>query len=78
MTACDHGFYGQNCSLDCGRCSHNETCDRVTGQCPGGLCLTGYSGDLCKSSKYEYNTVYMAWIRSIVHVFTYRSKKNVN
>ncbi|XP_056003146.1 multiple epidermal growth factor-like domains protein 10 isoform X2 [Ostrea edulis] len=39
---CKHGFYGTNCSLVCGHCAGNATCDHVTGSCPSGHCAPGW------------------------------------
>ncbi|XP_062603233.1 multiple epidermal growth factor-like domains protein 10 [Saccostrea cucullata] len=39
---CKKGFYGTVCSLSCGFCALNATCDHVTGSCPSGLCQPGW------------------------------------
>ena len=48
---CDLGWYGKGCSLPCGRCRNQDTCNHVDGHCPGG-CAPGWSGIYCNESKY--------------------------
>lgn len=49
IVACMHGYYGKNCTDDCGNCFNNQTCNNVNGTCTDG-CSEGFKGDLCKSS----------------------------
>ncbi|XP_067655331.1 scavenger receptor class F member 2-like [Haliotis asinina] len=48
---CQGGYYGPNCKIPCGKCKtskSSQTCDAVTGRCPGALCLDGFIGSNCK------------------------------
>ncbi|XP_072034052.1 tyrosine-protein kinase receptor Tie-1-like [Amphiura filiformis] len=44
---CPLGMYGAGCTQFC-RCQ-SGSCDRFTGRCDDGMCLTGWSGDNCQS-----------------------------
>ena len=45
--ACDVGFYGSECSRECGNCLNGTACDHVTGTCTSG-CADGWKMDRCK------------------------------
>ncbi|KAK7501535.1 hypothetical protein BaRGS_00007339 [Batillaria attramentaria] len=48
---CPQGTYGESCSEDCGHCVYNssgQSCDFVTGVCPGKQCKAGYRLPDCK------------------------------
>ncbi|XP_056003473.1 multiple epidermal growth factor-like domains protein 10 [Ostrea edulis] len=42
---CKQGFYGRNCSQECGHCAGNKTCNPVNGFCPGS-CQPGWQQTL--------------------------------
>ncbi|XP_076469563.1 uncharacterized protein LOC143299916 isoform X2 [Babylonia areolata] len=47
---CSTGWYGQNCTQECGQCQNQDTlgsCDPVTGQCEAG-CPAGWQAPLCQ------------------------------
>ncbi|CAE1283152.1 unnamed protein product [Acanthosepion pharaonis] len=46
---CRHGFYGRDCTLECGHCRNNKQCRKYDGTCPSG-CADGWSGKLCKTN----------------------------
>lgn len=47
LTACSHGWYGQDCEQRCiGYCKRNTFCNHMTGQCEKG-CDVGWSGSFC-------------------------------
>lgn len=46
-----HHSYGTNCATPCGHCERGQSCDPVTGACPG-LCLSGWTGTNCKTSRF--------------------------
>ncbi|XP_055885748.1 angiopoietin-1 receptor-like isoform X2 [Biomphalaria glabrata] len=46
ISGCPSGFYGENCSLACGRCQKQTSCDPVNGICKDG-CASGYYGVHC-------------------------------
>lgn len=43
---CIAGFYGDECSSDCGHCLNNTACHHVTGTCVNG-CEPGYKAPNC-------------------------------
>lgn len=47
MSACDSGWYGENCSERCGECFGSKDCQHVYGTCMYG-CKSGYQGLNCK------------------------------
>lgn len=50
-TVCDKGWYGVQCREQCGHCRDSNQCLQTNGTCLTG-CMTGYSGDLCKTREY--------------------------
>lgn len=47
LTACSHGWYGQDCEQRCiGYCKRNIFCNHMTGQCEKG-CDVGWSRSFC-------------------------------
>ncbi|XP_070184030.1 uncharacterized protein, partial [Littorina saxatilis] len=42
---CGLGRYGDYCNVTCGKCAHNDTCDRNTGDCRG--CEPGWLPPTC-------------------------------
>lgn len=51
-TACTRGSYGIHCNETCGHCFNGSQCSSINGSCPRG-CDSGYTGDLCTTSKYR-------------------------
>ncbi|XP_069126513.1 receptor-type tyrosine-protein phosphatase T-like [Argopecten irradians] len=47
---CMLGRWGAECDNQCGACAGGDTCDSVTGNCPG-ACATGWNGFLCNKEK---------------------------
>ncbi|WAQ98402.1 FBN1-like protein [Mya arenaria] len=53
-TACEEGYYGENCNTKCQCVSENtDTCDGTTGEC---RCLQEWDGDACDMDVNECNT----------------------
>lgn len=51
VVECPGGFFGTNCSKQCGlNCDETNPCDRFTGRCDGG-CKPGWKGLYCNESK---------------------------
>ncbi|XP_048239105.1 multiple epidermal growth factor-like domains protein 10 isoform X3 [Haliotis rufescens] len=44
---CPVGYYGDNCTSECGNCADNFRCSNVDGSCPVSRCAPGYKGTLC-------------------------------
>ncbi|XP_046328686.2 uncharacterized protein LOC124112569 [Haliotis rufescens] len=44
---CSDGRYGSGCTISCGHCENNASCNKVTGACEGG-CEPGWMGSTCK------------------------------
>lgn len=49
---CDAGYYGLNCSLQCGHCADMSQCN-ASGYCLSG-CQNGWQGPRC-DGKYAFN-----------------------
>ncbi|XP_034318933.2 uncharacterized protein [Magallana gigas] len=43
---CDIGYFGDNCTEECGHCIDGTLCSSVDGTCTSG-CSAGYTGNLC-------------------------------
>lgn len=79
---CPDGFYGNNCTVECGHCAHDVACDPVTGSCPNG-CGDGYHGTNCSqgigctllTSSFCQNVKY---VRFIVNSIRSRKYRNVS
>lgn len=52
ITECDNGFYGTNCTMECGYCKNKTSCNKVSGNCMEG-CAFGYQGATCLQGKYH-------------------------
>ena len=50
VTACQSGFYGQDCAFTCGNCDGGAPCNAVDGTCSSG-CAPGWTGDTCNEGK---------------------------
>ena len=48
--ACEFGFYGDQCTQECGNCHNQTNCRHTNGSCASG-CDVGFHGDLCKTGK---------------------------
>lgn len=48
--ACDDGYYGLNCSGECGNCSKGDMCRKENGVCPYG-CQDGFVGEMCTTAQ---------------------------
>ncbi|XP_045209797.2 uncharacterized protein LOC123561470 [Mercenaria mercenaria] len=46
ISACDDGFFGEQCDQKCGFCLEGEPCYKITGTCPN-QCAAGYQGTQC-------------------------------
>lgn len=51
ISACNKGFYGEDCNETCGHCHGTNQCHHVNGTCSSG-CAAGYQGDNCKTRMY--------------------------
>lgn len=59
LTACSHGWYGQDYEQRCiGYCKRNTFCNNMTGQCEKG-CDVGWSGSFCNNGNCFF--VYIKW-----------------
>lgn len=53
VVECQTGFYGNDCSFECGFCSGgNSNCDFITGICLN-ACQDGYNGTFCSEGKFK-------------------------
>ncbi|KAK7481920.1 hypothetical protein BaRGS_00026828 [Batillaria attramentaria] len=50
FTECITGRWSANCSLPCGQCAGDGSCNVNTGRCIGG-CLEGFLGDVCTQKR---------------------------
>ena len=50
FTACGQGNFGLNCTSPC-HCLNGESCDHVSGNCPGDLCAPGWTTSNCSVGK---------------------------
>ncbi|XP_056002724.1 multiple epidermal growth factor-like domains protein 10 isoform X2 [Ostrea edulis] len=50
---CKKGYFGNNCSLECGHCLSGTFCDNITGECPTG-CEDQWSGTHCDECNKGY------------------------
>lgn len=48
ISACDKGFYGEDCNETCGHCHGANQCHHINGTCLTG-CAAGYQEDKCKT-----------------------------
>ena len=51
ITECKDGSFGYKCEETC-YCRDDAACDHVTGECPGGECKPGWTGQQCSSGKF--------------------------
>lgn len=59
LTACSHGWYGQDCEQRCsGYCKRYTSCNHMTRQCEKG-CEVGWSGSFCNKGNCFF--VYIKW-----------------
>ena len=50
---CSNGTFGDLCDNFC-HCMGGAACDKITGECPGELCETGYFGASCNLGKFYW------------------------
>ena len=46
FSECFDGYYGRNCTKECGNCKDGMACDKYTGNCITG-CEPGYADSMC-------------------------------
>ena len=65
IPVCENGYYGSNCSKQCGHCLNGQPCDKHIGFCDKG-CQPHFQSPLCQGS--------------VIHIefFVHNSNKNIN